>query len=262
MELIIKSKVHFLPSNYLLCSVLTMQLQNQTSAAIQLSKPVIFGHRGGFGGGFGDVDATWRWGPPVSPPLSSLSLLFSPLLSSHPALAATLLPRTSRARQAGGAGLRRSSSGAGPWRRRRRCAEGDERHGAWVRRARTRVGGASGGGAVFTGACDGARKARAGREVVARAARGAAAREQSRSSGSAGAGAEQEAGAARSEERERRGSGRRAAREQEQGSSSCSRRLLRRRWSSAVGKHCSNSHGRASLHRRNSTPVKHLRLIP
>ena len=90
-----------------------MQLQNQTSAAIQLSKPVIFGHQGGFGGGFGDVDATWRWGPPVSPPLSSLSLLFSPLLSSHPALEAALLPRASRARQASGAGLRRSSSGAG-----------------------------------------------------------------------------------------------------------------------------------------------------
>ena len=77
-----KSKVHFWPSNNPLCPVLTMQLQNQTSAAIQLSKPVIFGHRGGFDGGFGDVDATWRWGPPVSPPLSSLSSLlslFSPL---------------------------------------------------------------------------------------------------------------------------------------------------------------------------------------
>ena len=141
---------------------MTMQLQNQTSAAIQLSKPVIFGHRGGFDGGFGDVDATWRWGPLVSPPLSSLSLLFSPLLSSHPALEAALLPRASRARQAGGAGLRRSSSGAGPWRRRRRCAEGDERCGAWVRCARTCLGGASSGGAVFTGAFDGARKARGG----------------------------------------------------------------------------------------------------
>ena len=69
-----------------------MQLQNQTSAAIQLSKPVIFGHRGGFDGGFGDVDATWRCGPPVSPPLSSLSLLSSLSsllsLSSHPAPAA------------------------------------------------------------------------------------------------------------------------------------------------------------------------------
>ena len=86
------SKVHFWPSNYPLCPVLTMQLQNQTSAAIQLSKPVIFGHRGGFDGGFGDVDATWRWGPPVSPPLSSLSLLSSLSsllsLSSHPAPAA------------------------------------------------------------------------------------------------------------------------------------------------------------------------------
>jgi len=78
-----------------------MQLQNQTSAAIQLSKPVIFGHRGGFGGGFGDVDATWRWGPPVSPPLSSLSLL-----SSHLALAAALLPRASRARRPPPARLR------------------------------------------------------------------------------------------------------------------------------------------------------------
>ena len=245
-----------------------MQLQNQISAAIQLSKPVIFGHRGGFGGGFGDVDATWRWGPPVSPPLSSLSLLFSPLLSSpltlrwkppssraplelaRPAALACGGARAVLARDEGGAGARRGTSGT---------VHGCGAHGrAWA-------------GPAAAARCSRARATarvrrevvvRAGREVVARAARGAAAREQSRSSGSAGAGAEQEAGAARSEERERRGSGRRATREREQGSSSCSRRLLQRRWSSAMGKHSSNSHGQASLHRRNSTPVKHLHLIP
>ena len=46
---------------------------------IQLSKPVTFGHPGGFECGFADVDATWRWSPPVSTPLPLLSL--SSLLS-------------------------------------------------------------------------------------------------------------------------------------------------------------------------------------
>jgi len=41
---------------------------------IQLSKPVTFGHPGGFECGFADVDATWLWSPPVSPPLPLLSL--------------------------------------------------------------------------------------------------------------------------------------------------------------------------------------------
>ena len=97
-----------------------MQLQNQTSAAIQLSKPVIFGHRGGFGGGFGDVDATWRWGPPVSPPLSSLSSLLSlfsplPLLSpcaGRPPPSVSLLP-SPLSPQAGG-GLPLASLPGGP----------------------------------------------------------------------------------------------------------------------------------------------------
>jgi len=80
---------------------------------IQLSKPVTFSHPSGFDWCFADVDATWRWGPPVSPslPLLSLSSLLSP--SSHPASAAALPPRASPARQAGGAGPRRGSSGAG-----------------------------------------------------------------------------------------------------------------------------------------------------
>ena len=51
------SKVHFWPSNYPLCPVLTMQLQNQTSAAIQFSKPFTFDHPGGFGCGV--VLLTW-----------------------------------------------------------------------------------------------------------------------------------------------------------------------------------------------------------
>jgi len=91
-----------------------MQLQNQTSAAIQLSKPVIFGHRGGFDGGFGDVDATWRWGPPVSPPLPSLSLLSSPspLTLRRPPSPLCLSPPFSSLSPS----RRRASSGLPPWR--------------------------------------------------------------------------------------------------------------------------------------------------
>ena len=68
---VLSSKVHFWPSNYPLCPVLTMQLQNQTSVAIQFSKPFTFDHPGGFGCGFADVAATCRWDPPV--------IFFSPI---------------------------------------------------------------------------------------------------------------------------------------------------------------------------------------
>ena len=69
-----KSKVHFWPSNSCPSLILAIQLQNRVALTIQLSKPVTFGHPGGFECGFADVDATWRWGPPVSPPLPLLSL--------------------------------------------------------------------------------------------------------------------------------------------------------------------------------------------
>ena len=62
---------------------MAIQLQNRVALTIQLSKPVTFGHPGGFECGFADVDATWLWGPPVSPPLPLLSF-FSPL--PHPPL--------------------------------------------------------------------------------------------------------------------------------------------------------------------------------
>ena len=57
---------------------------------IQLSKPVTFGHPSGFDCGFADVDATWWWGPPVSPSLPLLSFfsplpLLSPCISRRPA---------------------------------------------------------------------------------------------------------------------------------------------------------------------------------
>jgi len=78
-----KGKVHFWPSNSCPSLILAIQLQNRVALTIQLSKPVTFGHPGGFECGFADVDATWLWGPPVSPPLPLLSF-FSPL--PHPSL--------------------------------------------------------------------------------------------------------------------------------------------------------------------------------
>ena len=86
--ILLMGKVHFWPSNSCLSLILAIQLQNRVALTIQLSKPVTFGHPSGFECGFADVDATWLWSPPVSPPLPLLSLssLLSPfslfLLSS------------------------------------------------------------------------------------------------------------------------------------------------------------------------------------
>ena len=71
----LKGKVHFWPSNYCPSLVLAIELQNRVSLTTQLSKPFIFSHRTVLVSGFADVDATWRWGPPVSLTLS----FFSPL---------------------------------------------------------------------------------------------------------------------------------------------------------------------------------------
>ena len=54
-----KEKVHFWPSNYCSSLILTMQLQNQISLTIELSKPFIFDHLAVLKGGFADVDDTW-----------------------------------------------------------------------------------------------------------------------------------------------------------------------------------------------------------
>ena len=82
-----KSKVHFWPSNSCPSLILAIQLQNRVALTIQLLKPVTFGHPGGFECGFADVDATWLWGPPVSPSLSFFSPLplLSPCISRRPA---------------------------------------------------------------------------------------------------------------------------------------------------------------------------------
>ena len=66
---------------------MAIQLQNRVALTIQLSKPVTFGHPDGFECGFADVDATWLWGPPVSPSLSFFSPLplLSPCISRRPA---------------------------------------------------------------------------------------------------------------------------------------------------------------------------------
>ena len=74
-----KDKVHFWPSNSYPSLILAIQLQNRVALTIQLSKPVTFGHPGGFECGFADVDATWQWGPPVSVTSLSLSSLYLPL---------------------------------------------------------------------------------------------------------------------------------------------------------------------------------------
>ena len=79
---------------------------------IQLSKPVTFGHPSGFDCGFADVDATWRWGPPASPSLPLLSF-FSPLPLLSPCISRRPAPARLSSSPAGGAGPRRSSSGAG-----------------------------------------------------------------------------------------------------------------------------------------------------
>jgi len=81
----------------------------------------MFGHRAVLLGSFAELDATWRWDPPVSPPLpplSSFSLplpLLSSLLSNSadPASAAALPAHASPADPAGSAGPRRSSSSPG-----------------------------------------------------------------------------------------------------------------------------------------------------
>jgi hypothetical protein len=117
---------------------LTIQLSPQFGFDHRTAKLGIFSHPTlktvhiwpltGFYGGFADIDATWRWGPPVSPPLLSLSLysllslsllsypsplhLCRPPPSPHasPARPAALARGRAAARFPGGTGLLRSSS--------------------------------------------------------------------------------------------------------------------------------------------------------
>jgi len=90
-----------------------MQLQNQTSAAIQLSKPFTFDHPGGFGCGFADVAATCRWDPPVI----FFSLLFLSPTRAAPTVRCARSARSNPPRGAGG-DARVLSSG---WRCRGSC---------------------------------------------------------------------------------------------------------------------------------------------
>ena len=110
---------------------------------IQLSKQVTFGHLVVLS----VVLLTWTphgYGAHLSA-LLSLSSLLSP--SSHPASAAAPPPRASPARQAGGAGPRRSSSGAGRAGRRHAPSPGHDLSSRLPRRRRQhsppRLGGAA-----------------------------------------------------------------------------------------------------------------------
>lgn len=75
----IKKIFIFLPFNYHLILVLTIELQNRESVDIQLSQPFIFDHQVVLVGDFDHVDNTWRWVPPVSSSFSP----FPPLGAHH-----------------------------------------------------------------------------------------------------------------------------------------------------------------------------------
>ena len=71
-------KVCFWPFNYHPSSILAIKLQNRVFLTIKLFKTVYIWPSGWFGDSFADVNPTWWWDPPISPPLSPLSSFFSP----------------------------------------------------------------------------------------------------------------------------------------------------------------------------------------
>lgn len=96
-------KVHFWPFNCYAGLILTIQLQNQKSSTIELSKPFTFGHLAVLLSGFAFVVDTWWWAHMSGINFSLLFSFFSGGAAHHALLLHGLLRGRPRQEAAEGA---------------------------------------------------------------------------------------------------------------------------------------------------------------